>query len=407
MAATACGGLLLERPPGLGSRATWRRRQLRKAQLAGLRRQVCELLGDCPGYTPEEEKGAEPQYEDETHKERIFVKIGAHSDTEEKGAEPQPEEETHTERIFDASTYCCWLEGLPGNPDSIDAYWADFSGAVAAAAARASSVVSSLGAAAPAVRPSSGLADNFEFEAKEYFDTNQDGKPEEESKNPMTAAEGRQFSDYEEDDEDDEGEEEDIIYVCEKMLANLQDTLNEAEEVTWDMVNELPFPENIADEEILVPVDMRGVLQDFDNVEQMAEKLGPREVAETFLQAKEYFDANQEGKPEEERKKSMTAAEWRQFFDDDDDDEVDEEELYFEDEDEEEVNPLDLVYDIMVVLSRRGACNDGWVDMASVVSMAGKWHTIERVQEAVESWEDLSVLIRDKEKTLVKFLTPP
>merc|ERR1712113_5736 len=72
------------------------------------------------------------------------------------------------------------------------------------------------------------------------------------------------------------------------------------------------------------------------------------------------------------------------------------------------VNPLDLVYDIIADLSRREANNDGWVDMAHVVSMAGhKSLTTEMVHEAVENWEGLSVLSRNKEKTLVKFLVPP
>lgn len=75
------------------------------------------------------------------------------------------------------------------------------------------------------------------------------------------------------------------------------------------------------------------------------------------------------------------------------------------------MNPLDLVYDIIADLSRREMADnqgDGWVDMAHVVSMAGhKALTSEGVQEAIENWEGLSVLIRNKEKTLVKFLVPP
>merc|ERR1712050_75639 len=72
------------------------------------------------------------------------------------------------------------------------------------------------------------------------------------------------------------------------------------------------------------------------------------------------------------------------------------------------VNPLDLVYDIIADLSRREANNDGWVDMAHVVSMAGhKSLTTEMVNEAVENWEGLSVLIRNKNKSSVKFLVPP
>jgi len=71
-------------------------------------------------------------------------------------------------------------------------------------------------------------------------------------------------------------------------------------------------------------------------------------------------------------------------------------------------NPLDIVYDIVADLSRRAERNDGWVDMAHVVSMAGhKALTNDMVMEAVENWEGLSVLLRNPEKTLVKFLVPP
>merc|ERR1711997_1032366 len=100
-----------------------------------------------------------------------------------------------------------------------------------------------------------------------------------------------------------------------------------------DMVNKLAFPENIADEEIMVPVDMRGVEEDFDDVEQMVEKLGPKGAAEAFLKAKDYFDANKDAEPEEERPKPMTAAEWKQVLEEDDDEGEEEE---FEEEDLEE-----------------------------------------------------------------------
>merc|ERR1719188_2912160 len=55
------------------------------------------------------------------------------------------------------------------------------------------------------------------------------------------------------------------------------------------------------------------------------------------------------------------------------------------------VNPLDLVYDIIADLSRRDDITDGWVDMTHVVSMAGhRALASEMVQEAVENWEGLS-----------------
>merc|ERR1712050_284394 len=113
--------------------------------------------------------------------------------------------------------------------------------------------------------------------------------------------------------------------------------MGKAEEVTQEMVNKLAFPENIADEEIMVPVDMRGVEEDFDDVEQMVEKLGPKGAAESFLKAKEYFDANKDGEPENDRPKPMTALEWKQVLEEDDD-EGEEEEL-LEDEEEELEDP--------------------------------------------------------------------
>merc|ERR1712039_1037929 len=70
-------------------------------------------------------------------------------------------------------------------------------------------------------------------------------------------------------------------------------------------------------------------------------------------------------------------------------------------------NPLDLVYDIVSDLSRRESDNDGWVDMAHVVSMAGhKALTKEMVTEAIENWESLSVLLRSEDKQTVRFLVP-
>jgi len=71
-------------------------------------------------------------------------------------------------------------------------------------------------------------------------------------------------------------------------------------------------------------------------------------------------------------------------------------------------NPLDLVYEIISDLSRRAESNDGWVDLAHVVSMAGhKALTREMVFEAVDNWESLSVMTLNPEKTMVKFLVPP
>ena len=157
---------------------------------------------------------------------------------------------------------------------------------------------------------------------------------------------GRRIPDEELGGESDEEEEApdypDIVYVCNKTLEKLQVKLMAAEEVTQAMVNELVFPENIADEETMVPVDLRGagLAQDYDDIEQMVEKLGPMIAAVVFLKAKEYFDANMDGEPEDERPKPMLAAEWKQDLTEDDDD-GDEEEL-LGGNDEEDLALLEL-----------------------------------------------------------------
>eukprot|EP00440_Ansanella_granifera_P061439 gb/GFBE01066609.1/.p1 GENE.gb/GFBE01066609.1/~~gb/GFBE01066609.1/.p1 ORF type:complete len:158 (+),score=85.82 gb/GFBE01066609.1/:1-474(+) len=131
-------------------------------------------------------------------------------------------------------------------------------------------------------------------------------------------------------------ESQDIFYICKKTLETVKEKLKKNEDITEDLVNELTFPENLADEEVMVPVDMRGVGEDFDDVEQMVEKLGPKGTAEAFIKAAEYFDANKDGEKEEDRPKPMTAAEWRQVLAEDDLLEEGEEEL-LEGEEEEDL----------------------------------------------------------------------
>jgi len=75
----------------------------------------------------------------------------------------------------------------------------------------------------------------------------------------------------------------------------------------------------------------------------------------------------------------------------------------------EGVNPLDVVYDIVKELSQREASrnNDGYVEVAMVVNMAGhKALTQEMVEEALANWESLSVMNRNETKALVRFLVP-
>eukprot|EP00928_Gymnodinium_smaydae_P100790 TRINITY_DN9976_c0_g1_i2.p2 TRINITY_DN9976_c0_g1~~TRINITY_DN9976_c0_g1_i2.p2 ORF type:complete len:163 (+),score=75.69 TRINITY_DN9976_c0_g1_i2:180-668(+) len=138
----------------------------------------------------------------------------------------------------------------------------------------------------------------------------------------------------------------DIFYVCKKTLEAVRAKLKKGEEITKDLVEELSFPEKLADEEMMVPVDMRGTGADFEDVEEMLEKLGPKGTAEAFAKAADYFEKAKESMPEEERPQPMTAAEWRQVLEDDDDGFgfEDAEEEFFEDEEEELLeDDLDLL----------------------------------------------------------------
>merc|ERR1712000_104824 len=98
----------------------------------------------------------------------------------------------------------------------------------------------------------------------------------------------------------------------------------------------------LADEEIMVPVDMRGVYEEVEDVDQMIEnlfsgKLGPKGTAEAFVKAHECFKANKDNEPEDERPAPMTAAKWRQILDEQDegDDGDDIEDEFSEDIDDE------------------------------------------------------------------------
>ena len=104
---------------------------------------------------------------------------------------------------------------------------------------------------------------------------------------------------------------EDIVYVCKQTLGSLQEKLKRADEVTRNMIIPLLLPEVIADEGMMVPIDLRGIEQEFDDIMQIINELGPKGVAEAYLKAKKYFDSNHDDEPERMRPKPMTAAEWR------------------------------------------------------------------------------------------------
>merc|ERR1719316_2405926 len=96
---------------------------------------------------------------------------------------------------------------------------------------------------------------------------------------------------------------------------------------------------------MMLPVDMRAVPGDFEDVTSMIEKMGTEGAAEAFVKARQMFLDNPDQDGDDERPQPMTAAEWREvlesnedIFGDEDLEEEDgllDEGDFLEDEDEE------------------------------------------------------------------------
>jgi len=133
--------------------------------------------------------------------------------------------------------------------------------------------------------------------------------------------------------EEEDMPEQDVFYVAEAGLESIKAKLKEGKEVTKEDVDKLTFPENLPDDAMMVPVDMRGIDEEFDDVEQMVEKLGPKGTAEAFLKARNFFEEKKgEG---DDVAKPMTAKEWSQVLEEDAQEDMEEEGLFLEGEEEE------------------------------------------------------------------------
>merc|ERR1712129_561817 len=96
----------------------------------------------------------------------------------------------------------------------------------------------------------------------------------------------------------------------------LSEKLRLGEDIAPNLIADLAQPEDIADDELMVPVDMRGMELDGDVSDQAAEAIGPRGSAQAFLKAKAYFDASAGSMPDDARPKPMTAAAWKRTLED-------------------------------------------------------------------------------------------
>jgi len=127
-------------------------------------------------------------------------------------------------------------------------------------------------------------------------------------------------------------------------MGEVKELLKEDKEITKDKVNEMTSPEDLPDDEIMMPVDMRGLHEDevfFVDVDEMMAKLGPTGTARGFMKAAEYFEANKHKLTDEELPKEMTAKEWSRVLEEEEEDESGEEDFLEGEEEEDEVENED------------------------------------------------------------------
>ena len=122
--------------------------------------------------------------------------------------------------------------------------------------------------------------------------------------------------------EEEEMPEQDIFYVAEAELASIKAKLKDSKEITKDDVDKLTFPENLADDAVMVPVDMRHVEEEFADAKEMVEKLGAKGAAEAFVKARDFFEAN---KGDGDCAQPMTASEWSKVLEEDAKEDMEEE----------------------------------------------------------------------------------
>merc|ERR1712226_781650 len=108
----------------------------------------------------------------------------------------------------------------------------------------------------------------------------------------------------------DDAKHQDIYYIAEDMLATIRQRVVQKKKIFRRHIDALIFPADLADSTVLVPVDMRGLGEEFEDAAEMIAGLGPGATANAFIKAREFFEANTHKEPEGDRPKPMTVAEW-------------------------------------------------------------------------------------------------
>jgi len=125
---------------------------------------------------------------------------------------------------------------------------------------------------------------------------------------------------------EDEGDEN-LVFVSEKLLQEVERKVKAGSDIEAKDLEDLASPRKVADEEIVVPVDLRGLDKAFGDEEDIVDeemaidipriirKLGAKAAAEAFVAARECFERNAAKQPEEDRPERMTAKAWKAMVD--------------------------------------------------------------------------------------------
>jgi len=129
--------------------------------------------------------------------------------------------------------------------------------------------------------------------------------------------------------------DENVAFVSKKVLEELKKKVDAGEDITAEALEPLASPSKLPDEDIVIPVDLRGLdktlgIDEDDIVDEemqidirrIVAKLGPKAAAEAFLEAQRCFDARVSEQPADERPESMTVKEWKQLLEEGSDGEL-------------------------------------------------------------------------------------
>lgn len=156
------------------------------------------------------------------------------------------------------------------------------------------------------------------------------------------------------EDGDEEGGAGDISYISKRSLDKLRGQLDSGAEISTDDIVALESIEDLADEEVLVPVKLGQLCVGFTDLQAMLRELGARGAAQAFVKA---ADALGKDMPEAERPPEITAKDWREL-DSSDIDSAESPALLLEEGEEEAPKENDEIVDVEAIDAKRAAESD-------------------------------------------------